>query len=439
MIAAPLVATPLPTDLASPRPAPADIAAVDLRGCRVSGATHVALAAYEDGLAALVSWRAGARAAAQRASAVSPGFVMAHLLEAYACMGGRDPRGVEEARAPLTHAAALSANDRERRHAAALAAMVVDDDYERAKDLLASLLARYPRDLLALHALHAVDYRTGDLAAAPDRALAVLDAWPRELPGYHAVLGIHAFSLQERGAYARAEAVAREALALNPRDARAIHAMAHVFEMTDRAAAGIRWLSDHALQWATDTVVACHCWWHLAVFHLADGDHAGALSLYDRRIRPGPQAGVSDLIDAAALLWRIELAGEPAGARWRALAACWEAHITDGYCSFNDIHAMLAFVGAADWTRARRLEQALEIRQASGTRHGESTRTIGLPACRALIAFGESRYTDAVALLGALPAHAHRLGGSHAQRDILNLTLLRAVTLMRRQARRLAA
>ena len=71
------------------------------------------------------------------------------------------------------------------------------------------------------------------------------------------------------------------------------------------------------------------------------------------------------------------------------------------------------------------------------TRYGETTRQVGLPACRALIAFGRGNDTLAINLLASLPALAHRLGGSHAQRDVLNLTLLKALGRTRRPAHRL--
>ena len=117
-------------------------------------------------------------------------------------------------------------------------------------------------------------------------------------------------------------------------------------------------------------------------------------------------------------------------------ATAWSAHIDDGFCSFSDLHAMLAFVGARDWDRAQRLEQSLTRAQSMPTRHGETTRQLGLHACRALIAFGHGDKALAITLLAGLPALAHRLGGSHAQRDVLHLTLMHAVEHMRRPARR---
>ena len=111
-------------------------------------------------------------------------------------------------------------------------------------------------------------------------------------------------------------------------------------------------MNEHFARSSADTVVATHCWWHLALFHLSRGRSKDALALYDRRVRAARSSEIADLIDAASLLWRIALHGGDAGTRWAELAAAWAAHIDDGFCSFNDLHAMLAFVGARDWQRA---------------------------------------------------------------------------------------
>ena len=291
------------------------------------------------------------------------------------------------------------------------------------------------RAMRSPHVAHAFDYVTGDVARLHDRVAAVLPAWSAGLPGYHAVLAMHAFGLEECGEYERAEAVARDVLARNSANVRAHHVMAHVFEMTGRTREGLRWMNAHIQHWAVDSPASTHCWWHLALFHLVQGEADRALALYDRRVGAAPAAGIADLIDASALLWRLRLEGstDPRG-RWPRLAAAWSPHVDDGFCSFNDVHAMLAFVGARDWQRALRLERVLAAAQWLPTRHGETTRQLGLPACRALIAFGRGDDALATTLLANLPAHAHRLGGSHAQRDVLHLTLLKAVEHLRRPA-----
>jgi hypothetical protein len=409
----------------------------DALGYRISGANATALERYQHALADWQGWRSGAELALTEALAAAPHFVMAHLLQAWLCLCSRDPQRVALARPLLARALRLPANERERMHIDAMRA-ALDDDFDGAKAWLGHLLRRYPRDAVALQAAHVFDYGTGDLAALDGRVASVLPAWSRDMPGYHAVLAMHAFSLEECGHYDFAADQAAGALALEPRDARAHHVMAHLFEMTDRPADGVQWMHERQSGWLGGTVVATHCWWHIALFYLEQGDVGRALACYDTRVRAGNSAAVADLVDASSLLWRIALAGADTGARWAELAKAWAPHVDDGFCSFNDLHAMLAFVGAGDWPLAQRLERSLLLSRAH-TRHGATTRELGLPACRALMAFGRGDDLLAITLLASLPALAHRMGGSHAQRDVLNLTLLRAVERVRRPARRHAA
>jgi len=402
----------------------------DARGCALSGASPAAAEALERALAALLAWRSGAEAHVAAALEASPRLVMAHVLQGWMLACGRDPARVAAVGEVVARASALPANGRELAHLAALAA-VRDDDYDLAKARLGTLLRLHPRDPLALHAAHSFDYITGDTARLRDRVAALLPFWTDDLPGYHALLAMHAFGLEECGEHARAERAAHAALAMNPHDARAHHVLAHVFEMTGRAADGVRWMTAHRAVWSADSVAATHCWWHLSLFHLANGQTDGALAFFDERIRAGGSVEVADLIDASALLWRVQLQDGETG--WRAceLAEAWAPHIDDRFCSFNDLHAMLAFVAAHDWRRAKRLERRLAAAQKLPTRHAETTRKLGLPACRALMAYGRGDDALAVSLLATLPPLARRLGGSHAQRDVLHLTLLRAAERIR--------
>jgi tetratricopeptide (TPR) repeat protein len=409
---------------------------IDVRGCAISGATPTALESYERALATFLAWQSGVRAPLASALQEAPTFVMAHVLEAYQVLSSRDPRHVRSAQEVLTRASHLPANDRERLHLAAIAA-VLADDYERAKALLGDVLRAHPLDVLALQVAHAFDYVTGDLVRKNSRVAQVLASWPSDLPGYHAVLAMHAFSLEECGAYDRAEDAAHEAMALNPRDARAHHVMAHVFEMTERPDDGVHWMEAHRAGWSIGTVVDTHCWWHVALYRLAQGRIDDVLALYDARMKIGADSGLSDLIDASALLWRLRLRGIDSDARWAALAEAWGPHLDDAYCSFTDLHAMLTFVGAGDWDRARRLEASLANAHDLRTRYGATTRQVGLPAGRALIAFGRGDDARAIALFGKLPASAYRLGGSHAQRDVLHLTMLQAIERIRWPGRRI--
>lgn len=399
-----------------------------------TGATAAALPAYQRALAAVLAWRSGAGEALAEARALAPGFLMPLILQAHTLLCTRDLRRVWAAREVWQEAMLLPANPREAAHLRAIAS-VLADDYDAARAALAGILRQDPHDVLALHVAHAFDYLTGDIDKLAGRAAQLLPHWEPDMPGYHAVLSMRAFGLVESGDCEAAEEAALAALAANPDDARAHHVMAHVFEMSDRPAAGLRWMEAHRACWGERSTVATHCWWHCAVFLIEAGRPAEALAVYDRWVREERSGAIADLIDASALLWRLALRGHEGGKRWIELAAAWVGHVDDAFCSFSDLHAMLAFAGAGDWASARRLEALLASRSGQPSRHGISTRLLGLPACRALMAFVRGEYNCAVSLLANLPALAHRLGGSHAQRDILHLTLLQAVERIRRPAR----
>jgi hypothetical protein len=249
----------------------------------------------------------------------------------------------------------------------------------------------------------------------------VLPAWSAEIPGYHAVLSMLAFGLEECGEYRRAEEIALHALELEPRDVRAHHAAVHVLEMQGRSQEGVRWMNSRASHWADEGPMTTHHGWHLALFQLEAEGGQRALETYDQRIVPRAGA-ISDLIDASALLWRLHLRGIELAGRWRVLAEHWAPHAEDAYCAFNDLHAMMTFAGAQRWDLAHALLAAQSRRILQRGSNSEMTRLVGLPACRALQAFGRGDYAAAETLLSRLPPIAHRVGGSHAQRDVLELT-----------------
>lgn len=388
----------------------------DLRGETVSGATPEALEAFERALALYQACRGNAMEPAREAGAAAPGFAMAFALQASLHLSGRDPAGGREALRALADFHGEPALPRERLHFAAIRALA-RGDYDRARHLHDELLATHPRDALAVQVAHSYDYYAGDARNLRDRI-----AWSAADPGYHALLSMHAFGQEECGEYALAEDTALRALQLEPRDVRAHHAVTHVLEMLDRAEAGMRWMGSRSTYWVDEGPASMHLWWHLALHHLGAGRTRHALMLYDERIGVPRGGSMSALIDAAALLWRLKLTGVDAGTRWAPLAARWAPHATDAYCAFNDLHAMMAFVGAGRRELARELLAAQQARVGTGDANASMTRLVGLPACRALYAYGRGDFSDAASLLGRLPPVAHRIGGSLAQRNVLELT-----------------
>ncbi|MGE0875191.1 MAG: tetratricopeptide repeat protein [Burkholderiales bacterium] len=398
----------------------------DLRGEAVSGATPAALDEFERALDLFLACRGNAGAPVRAACEAAPGFAMAFALEACLQLSGRDPAGGRQALRVLACFRGEPALPRERLHFAAIRALA-RGDYDQARHLHDELLAEHPRDVLAVQIAHSFDYVAGDARSLRDRIAWVLPAWSAADPGYHALLSMHAFGLEECGEYALAEDTALRALELNPRDLRAHHAVTHVLEMLERAEAGMRWMGSRTAYWLDDGPAAMHLWWHLALHHLGAGRQRHALMLYDQRIGVPRGRSMSALIDASALLWRLELMHVDVGSRWQALADRWAPHAADAFCAFNDLHAMMAFIGAGRDELAQRLIAAQEARIGAGGANATMTRLVGLPACRALRAYGRGDYAEAERQLRRLPPVAHRIGGSLAQRNVLEMTREAAV------------
>jgi hypothetical protein len=86
----------------------------------------------------------------------------------------------------------------------------------------------------------------------------------------------------------------------------------------------------------------------------------------------------------------------------------------------------MAFTGAG---RRDLAEQVLAAQRTAMEREDDNaafTRQVGHAATRAIQAFGEERYNEVVSLIRGIRSAAHCFGGSHAQRDVLDLTLLEA-------------
>jgi tetratricopeptide (TPR) repeat protein len=246
------------------------------------------------------------------------------------------------------------------------------------------------------------------------------------MAGYHATLAMQAFGFEEMGDYARAEALGKRAIEFEPRDGWAQHAVAHVMEMQCRQRDGIAWMRHNTEDWAGDSFLQVHNWWHLALFHYDLGETDEALALFDAPIYGKHSTLALNMLDASALLWRLHLRGVDVGDRWAALAANWAPKARDGNYAFNDMHAMMAFVGAGLGEPARLLLEAQEQAMAGSGDNAGFTRDVGHPVALAIQAFGVENYSTVVELLRPVRSVAYRFGGSHAQRDVIDLTLIEA-------------
>jgi tetratricopeptide (TPR) repeat protein len=412
----------------------------DARGLAVSLRDPAALESYERSIRAFQTYRGDPVAPLDEALVLDPGFAAAAVAKALILLTFFERRFAADAAAVLErHRDAIArGNDREKALAAA-AGRIARGEWEAGVQALERILVDHPRDAVALQVAHLLDFCRGDSLNLRNRLSRVMPHWSPEVPGHAYVLGMHAFGLEECNQYPEAEAAGRRALEASRDDCWAVHAVAHVMEMQGRIDEGAAWLEERRPDWATpDNGFAFHNTWHLALFHLDRADTAAALAIHDEVL-----AGATDLaltrVDGTALLWRLRLEGADVGDRFAPIADAWEAALgrEGGYYAFNDFHAALAFAAAGRGAAIARLRAALNESFRATDDNGAMTRAVGLEACEAAIDYCEGRYGQAARRLEAIRDIASRFGGSHAQRDLLTLTLVDAAT--RAGDRRLAA
>jgi len=403
----------------------------DPRGCPASTGSGAAVDHVEQALESMLSYFGDPLAALERAIEADPQWTHAHTLKAEVLLTVGEYDATRQAREALSTAARLatSANEREKAHIAAAEA-ATNGEWERACELWEAILVQWPRDVAALLLAHLFDFFRGDALNLKRRPQRVLPRWGTGLPLRGYVLGMAAFGLEESGHYAEAEDTGRAALAINPRDPWAVHAVTHVFEMQGRHRTGTKWLESRRQDWAVDNGFAFHNWFHAALFHLEEMDIPAALAVYDAHL-----AGFADLalqrVDRTAILWRLKLLGADVAPRFAALRRTWSTEApAAGFYAFNDLHALIACIGEDGGDHAAAaadtLLAAVAGAIAAGGSNARMAREVGLPLARAFCDYGQGRWSEAAEGLLRVRDRAHLFGGSHAQRDILTLTLMDA-------------
>jgi tetratricopeptide (TPR) repeat protein len=369
----------------------------------------------DDAVGSLVGLRRDVGVRAEAAAAADPTAVLPRCLLAYLSCYDMSPAALSRA-ARLVDEAPASLPEREAAHRAAARAWAAGD-VRGAAAILAQWVAEAPRDLLALKVAQDLQLMAGRTKDLRDVVARALPAWSGDDPAYGRVLGMLAFGLEETGALGEAESVGEAALAAGDDDVWALHALVHVMDSGGRAATGDALLSSTAHQWGA-SILSVHHWWHAGLFALAELRTDEALEIYDGPLQPDDPTLALELVDASSLLWRLWLLGVDVGGRPRALADAWAARGGWGTSSFNDAHAAMAFALVGHHA---------VLGELAASTPGDAGRHF-ITAVAALAAGDSRRAVDALAPVRARTAG---IGGSHAQRDVMDQTLLAAAARAR--------
>ena len=398
----------------------------DAQGHEITGSAASA-AAYDAALADYYALGGDPVGKLKTAVAADPGFALgATAVAALYLAGGFRPDHAEvKAALKTARAAARRATPREKLHLEAVETWA-EGRLRDAAAVWEEILVEHPTDALALRLGQDAYFFLGAATAMRDSVARVLPEWDADDPLTGFVWGLHAFGLEETGDYAAAEAAARKALRQNPHDVWAAHALAHVFEMTSRVEEGVAFLTATRPDWRDGHFMAGHNGWHLALYLIQLGRCDEALEGFDKHMTAALKNDATlDRVDAAALLWRLELEGVDVGARWAPVRKAWGPHLHDHTLAFNDLH--LAFAAARDPALARAFRDSLDAYAEEAEGDNAVTMTaVGRPLIDAMLDFGEGRWREAAEGILPLRYDVWRLGGSHAQRDVVDRTLIAA-------------
>ena len=404
--------------LGAPNPGSMPAMPTDRYGLPVSTADPAALALYDRAVYALQAWQADALSLFRAAAERDPALALAHAGAAV-CLFLEERFPETKAATEAARAAVVGASPRERSHVAALTAWTSGQVLE-AERLMREHLATWPRDVMVFQRLYYVYFWLGRF---PD-LLALTDSLRGHYPGSSFMLGMHAFGLEEAGRLPEAMRTAEEALALESNDAWSVHALAHALYESESFDSGVTKLPAaihpcRGLNWFRN-----HLLWHLALLHFARGEYERASDIARATFEREPSAIAGDLHDSISLFWRLELAGQPVGARWAPFTAIARERVSRMGLLFHAAHVTMALAGGGDWATARAHLEGIRARAPR-----DPTRLMGevlAPLVEGLQAFAQGDYRTTIARIEPLRPRLVELGGSRAQRDVFHDTLFEA-------------
>ncbi|XP_006032455.1 tetratricopeptide repeat protein 38-like isoform X1 [Alligator sinensis] len=368
-------------------------------------------------------------------NAADPNFTMGHVIaNGLDLVGtGTSVRLDKELDSAVKKMVALSKSqsltEREKLHVSAVD-LFAHGQLPKACAVWEQILQDHPTDMLALKFSHDTYFYLGHSIQMRDSVARVYPHWLPNIPLSSYVKGMFSFGLMETNLFDQAEKLANEALAINQMDAWSVHTIAHINEMKANLSNGLTFMKQTETNWKDSDMLACHNYWHWALYFIEKGDYEAALTIYDNHI--GPRCAASgtmlDVVDNCSMLYRLQLEGVKLGDRWNEVLQLTKQHTKDHILIFNDVHILMSSLGAKDHkTTSELLTTLQELAKEPGEDHELGLALqLGLPLCQAFVEFDNGNYDNAVELLYPIRYQILQIGGSNAQRDIFNQLLIHA-------------
>ena len=398
----------------------------DRYGLPISTSSEAARDAYIAGCDGVLSAAHGDAAHLARALAADPDFALAHAALARARFLMADVAGARQSAARARELAA-HATSREASHVDALCLSIEGKPVESLAATRAHL-AEHPRDAMvaapATGVFGLIGF-SGRQGREPEQ-VEFIEALRPHLADDWWFQAVYAFALEEVGRLDEALELIERSMAANPRNAHGAHIKAHVLYERGEDRAALDYLDSWLPAYPREGLMHCHISWHVALFALMLGDTKRAWQVYEAQVHPGGAWGpaLNVATDAPAFLWRAELAGEARREPlWREARDYALKSFPKAGIAFVDVHRALACVATDDPAGIDAVVTELEQRAAAGRSPAGEV----VPQLAAgLAAYGKGDWAGAIAGLEQALAGTVRIGGSRAQRDLIENTLLAA-------------
>jgi tetratricopeptide (TPR) repeat protein len=393
------------------------MALTDRYGLPITTASSVAAERFQEGMDRLLSYGAGAEESFAAAIEADPRMAVAHAGAALLAVGVGDA-ATARAAAGRARETVAGASRRERQHVEALSALV-GGETARGLSLVDEHVAEFPRDaLLVNQAGSAIGFAGG--ADREERRLAFLERLALAYGDDWWFQSALAFTYHEVDRFEESQRLSELSLQQYPGNANASHNIAHICLETVDNDAGAAFLEEWMVGYDTRASFHCHLAWHQAMFELQRGNHARALEVFHRHIVGAVNPRLA-MIDGSALLWRFRLAGGPAEPEaWRRLAALAGRVSRPGFV-FGEIHAALAYAACGDHAALAKIFDGL---RALGDNGHPVAGSVALPLARGIAAFAAGDHAAALGHFEPVETQVHRIGGSHAQWEIIEETMI---------------
>ncbi|MET4389296.1 hypothetical protein ABIB73_005067 [Bradyrhizobium sp. F1.4.3] len=402
----------------------------DRCGLSLSTSSHEAASAYRDGVDLMLAGWTGTAEVLERAIAADPDFALAHIARARLHSFYQQGDLARAKAAVAREFVAKRGDERERSHVETLALAIEG----RLPEALAATLRHiesWPRDTIVL-SLPLGAFGLFAISGMADHDQARQDLCERVAQHYGEdwwFLTLYGWAMTENGNVARGRSVTERGFGLRRQNAHAAHAVLHAMFEDGSIDEADRLVDDWIPSYGRAGILHGHILWHQALGALEHGNPARALAIYADVLQPAvTQAPPLNIItDAASLLWRLSAYGHAVPKPlWLDADVAAQKLFPKSSLPFADVH--MALFAAATQNREALAARLAVIEQ----RLAEGKLPAGpvVPAiCRALAAFADEDYAACVRELAPVLSQVVRIGGSHAQRELIEDTFI--VALMR--------